>query len=370
MVFFLALDWTITPLSYFFATTAKPGLKVVLALLLAVVAFGAFEGYFTATERLIQLRLVEITKARLAVENAEDWITKQKANRDEILKQQEGDRAERDKTRDTKKDEAAHIDQQIAVTLQAQADDKAQHLKNMAEIKDACLKVPYICLGPKLDAELGRHTAAQAELAQRLDKRQARRTEIDKELTELNRDDDSKVGPANKAVADAEKQAAEKRETFEALVLGNQVYRWTAALYGKSPRKVTAEEANKVLDIFAAAVALAYVLTQVFLSIAYFGRNRPGLVETNRAFLRERVIRAWEYVLRARRAFWLRKRRGVYRHVIKEVPVTEYRDREVVKEVFVPTSERTKVVYVPVPPGGPVPPAEEFVRQAHFEGVS
>ena len=55
--FFLALDWTITPMGYFFATTAKPALKIVIGLLLAVVAFGAFEGYFTATERLIQLRL-------------------------------------------------------------------------------------------------------------------------------------------------------------------------------------------------------------------------------------------------------------------------------------------------------------------------
>ena len=29
--------------------------------------------------------------------------------------------------------------------------------------------------------------------------------------------------------------------------------------------------------------------------------------------------------------------------------------------VGIPTSERTRVVYVPVNPGGPVPPAEEFV---------
>src|ERR1700730_12367752 len=44
VLLFLALDWTILPLAYFFACTPKPGLKVMLGLMLAILAFGAFEG--------------------------------------------------------------------------------------------------------------------------------------------------------------------------------------------------------------------------------------------------------------------------------------------------------------------------------------
>src|SRR5262245_17338102 len=50
---FVALDWTILPLSYFYATTNKPALKIMLALMLVVVSFGAFDGYFVAAERFV-----------------------------------------------------------------------------------------------------------------------------------------------------------------------------------------------------------------------------------------------------------------------------------------------------------------------------
>ena len=96
-----------------------------------------------------------------------------------------------------------------------------------------------------------------------------------------------------------------------------------------------------MLDVFAAAVAVSYVLSQVFLSISFYGRHRKGLVEHSKL--------SWSLAVRALRGYWLRKRRGVYR------------DRT--KEVFVPTSERTRIVYLPVTPGGPVPPAEEFVSK-------
>ena len=341
VLLFLALDWTILPLSYFFATTPKPGLKVMLGLMLAVVVFGAFEGYFTATERLVAMRLEEITKHRLAVERAEAQVERLDGERNKKISQQREDRNQLDKQRKALTDQLAEIDKQIAKTQADQAADKAQHPKTMAEIKDGCMKVPYVCLGPKQDAELRRHTGAQADFTRELEKLRADKAPINEKLAGLDSKDDVKVGAANTAVEASETKLAEIRGYFEEAVLGNQVYRWGAALFGKSPRNVTAEEANKVLDVFAAAVAISYVLTQVFLSISFYGRHHKGLVENSKV--------SWSLAVRALRGYWLRKRRGVYR------------DRA--KEVFVPTSERTRVVYVPVTPGGPVPPAEEFVSK-------
>jgi hypothetical protein len=339
---FLALDWTILPLSYFFATTPKPGFKIMLGLMLAVVAFGAFEGYFTATERLVAMRLEEITKHRLAVERAEAQVQRLDDERNKKIVQQREDRDQLDKQRKVLTDQLAQIDKQIVDTQSGQAADKAQHPRTMAEIKDGCMKVPYVCLGPKQDAELKRHNEAQADFTRELAKLRADKTPINEKLAALDTKDDAKVSAANATVEAAEAKLSEVRGRFEEAVLGNQVYRWGAALFGKSPRNVSAEEANRVLDVFAAAVAISYVLTQVFLSIAFYGRHNAGLVQRTKI--------SWSLTVRALRGYLLRKRRGVYR------------DR--IKEVFIPTSERTRIVYVPVTPGGPVPPAEEFVSKA------
>jgi hypothetical protein len=369
LLLFIALDWTILPLGYFFATTAKPGLKIVLALLLAVVAFGAFEGYFTATERLVSMRIHNINAISLDVEHAQAEVDHQKAEREEMLSQQSSHREQVDKQRANLKDQAAQIDREIATAQAGAQAEEAHYPEKIAEITKACKIVSYVCIGPQLTAAADDHKVKQADFAHELEKLHAEKAANAEQLAGLIANDDSKVGPANQAVEEAEKRAGKERQTFKEAVLGSQVYRWAGVLYGVSPDKVTAEEATRVLDIFAAAVALAYVLTQIVLSISFYGRHRPGVIETNRELLRERVNHAWELVISARRAYWARKRRGVYRDRIKEVPVTEYRDREVTKEVFVPTAERTKVIYVPVPPGGPVPPAEEFVRKANFEGT-
>ena len=164
VLLFLALDWTILPLAYFFATTSKPGLKVMLGLMLAVVAFGAFEGYFTATERLVAMRLEEITKHRLAVERAEAQVERLDGERNKKISQQREDRDQLDKQRQVLTSQLEQIDKQISETQSAQSADKAQHPRTMAEIKDGCMRVPYVCLGPKQDAELKRHTAAQGDL--------------------------------------------------------------------------------------------------------------------------------------------------------------------------------------------------------------
>ena len=88
VLLFIALDWTIMPLSYFFATTREPGLKIMLAIMLTVVAAGAFDGYFVATERFIAMRLEEITRYALKVEAANTNINVAKAARGEALEQQ------------------------------------------------------------------------------------------------------------------------------------------------------------------------------------------------------------------------------------------------------------------------------------------
>jgi hypothetical protein len=338
---FLALDWTILPLAYFFGTTAKPGLKIMLGLMLTVVAVGAFDGYFTATERMIAMRLEEITKHRLAVERAEETLSGIKGERKEMLDQQATDRAHLDGQRKELSEKIAQLDAQIATAQKTLDSAQDQHLKLMAEIKDGCLKVHYVCLKPQQEAERARYEGQKKDLQAQIAAAQAEKKPLNDQLTALGAKDGGKVDVANDDVKKAGEELKTVKTGFEGAVLNNQVYRWAGVVHGKSPRAVTAEEANRVLTIFSASVAAGYVVAQVMLSVAFYGRHRKGLVESTKV--------NWSLAVRALRGYWLRKRRGVYR------------DRT--KEVFVPTSERTRIVYVPVTPGGPVPPAEEFVSK-------
>jgi hypothetical protein len=341
VLLFLALDWTILPLAYFFATTAKPALKLMLGVMLAVVAVGAFDGYFTATERFISMRLEEITKHGLAVESAEEAFMASKGAQQEMITQQATDRAHLDGQRKELSEKIARLDAQTATAQKTLDDAQGTHLKLMTEIKDGCLKVAYVCLGPQQEKERARYEGQKKDLQAQIAGWQADKTPLNAELKALGANDGLKVDAANGNVEKASTELKTKKAGFEAAVLNNQVYRWAGTVFGKSPRNVSPEEANKVLFIFAGAVAASYVVAQVMLSIAFYGRHRKGVVESTKV--------SWGQMTRSLRGYWLRKRRGVYR------------DRT--KEVFVPTSERTRVVYVPVNPGGPVPPAEEFVSK-------
>jgi hypothetical protein len=205
--------------------------------------------------------------------------------------------------------------------------------------------VAYVCLGPKQDAELKRHNEAQARFDRQLDELRAAKPAIETKLGALHDRGDEKVVAANADLKAGDARLSDVRKDFEKAVLDSQVYRWAGALFGVSPRQVTAEQANRVLDVFAAAVAVSYVVAQALLAISFYGRHRKSFVQTTAGFWRA----SWQRILRSMRAYYARKRRAVYR------------DRE--KIVVVPINERTRIVYVPVPPGGPVPPPEEIVTK-------
>ena len=340
VLLFVALDWTIMPLAYFFATTNKPALKLMLAIMLIVVTGGAFDGYFTATERLIAMRLEEITRYRLAVDGAIEGVATAEKGRDGALAQQREESAGLAQQRADLNEKVAKIDKQIDAIIANQAADKATHKENNARIESMCKAVSYVCMGPKMSEEMARHQGAQKDFAKDLEQRRAEKAQLNSATAE-KKEDKTNTTAANAEVKAAEAAKKKAQEDFDVKVLNNQVYRWAGVLHGKSAGKVTADEANRVLMIFAGMVAAGYVVAQVMLAIAYYGKDRKGLAESTKI--------NWSLAVRGARAFFARKRRGVYR----EKKVVEY----------VPTSERTRVVYVPVNPGGPVPPAEEFISK-------
>ena len=93
-----------------------------------------------------------------------------------------------------------------------------------------------------------------------------------------------------------------------------------------------------MLMIFAGMVALGYVCAQVILSISFYGQGQQSFLSKTKL--------NWAKAINGARAYYARKRRGVYRE--KKV------------EVFVPTGERLRVVYVPVNPADRCPRRKNF----------
>jgi hypothetical protein len=337
---FVALDWTILPLAYFFATTNKPGLKIVLALMLAVVAFGAFDGYFVASERFVALRLKEITMLNLKKAAAEKEVAHRVKERDELKAQQERDRVELGKKRDTLNSQLKAIDDQVKQLMADKAADLKQHDDLLKTIRENGRITSYRddYINRKSNEENKRHETAQAEFIAQLKEQQAKKADLLGKLNDLPDPTEAKVDATNEKVAAARKEVSKLETEFTVEVMTSQVYRWAGVIYNKEAGDVTANEANRILDAFAAAIALGYIVAQVMLAISFYGRHRQGFVEATGGN---------KTVIRAIRAYFARKRRPVY--------------RTQTKEVYVPVSERTRIVYVPVNPGGPVPPAEEFV---------
>jgi hypothetical protein len=117
-----------------------------------------------------------------------------------------------------------------------------------------------------------------------------------------------------------------------------------------------------VLFVFAATVAFAYILTQIILSIAYYGREKTGLFETYKI--------SWKQVFAAMRRYWVRKRRGVYRDRPVEVPGPErIVEKEVVREVPGPERVVEKEIVREVPVERVVEKPIEVVREVPVDRI-
>ena len=123
----------------------------------------------------------------------------------------------------------------------------------------------------KMGAEEKRYKDKQDSLNKQIDDYRAELVGLNKRLETLNAADSTKVDISDKEVKDAQDDLDKKKIELLNEVLTSQVYRWAGVFLGKSPRDVSAEEANRVLLIFAGAVAASFILAQIILSVSYYG---------------------------------------------------------------------------------------------------
>jgi hypothetical protein len=286
-------------------------LRVMQAIALIGIVFLAglaFENWMFGFERIVELRLKSVSAADLV-------LTKAEASLRDLNSQHEsattGDSGRRSAFAAQLKDIEAQIDR-----------ENTFFHDNMEAIGSACHKVREICVQPQQDKERTRHAKAIDPLdTQANDLRGQIRTLTDRDRNAAH-DLETEIAAARAAVTAAKKDKADQ-------ISQNQIFRLAAMWYRVSPADVTPEQFEFVRFWFSVFSATAVSLAGTVTALVYYAKQRIAGEP-----LLSRLIAK---LLRSRRAYYVRKRRPIYRDLPVEIEKEKivYQDREVPMEKIV-----------------------------------
>jgi hypothetical protein len=180
------------------------------------------------------------------------------------------------------------------------------HQKNLEEIREGCRIVREQCIVPRSKAEDQRYEAIVNRLTKERDDRQS-------ELDDLVKTDRGGVVNLEKEIAAASDAVSKAKKKWQAEVNGNQVYRLAASYFRVNTTDVTDAQFAAARWVFSTFSAIAVALAGSVAALVYYATERtPGA-----PLLLGKLIRA-------RRDYYARKRKKIYR----DVPVEKiiYRD--------------------------------------------
>jgi hypothetical protein len=280
--------------------------------ILGIVALGylAVENWTFGFERIVDLRLKPVNTARADASRAEDELS---ALVDQRKRMKTSDGQKRDELRLG----IGQRDESIG-GLTAQLSKEAEiHQKNLVEIREACRIIPGPCMVQRSKDEDARYTAEVGRLSAELARQRHERKRHQSQIDELVSKDANDIAELQR-IGIAERTVAEARKGLRNAVDKNQIYRLASSWYGVSTSDVTAEQFATARLVFSTFSAIAVALAGSIAALVYYARSRvPGAPP----FLAGSMAK----LLRARRAYFLRKRKPLK----VEVPGPErviYRD--------------------------------------------
>jgi hypothetical protein len=169
----------------------RPVMQIITVVGILFLAGIAFENWLFGFERIVDMRLKPVNEATLQLSRRQDDLKDLEHQREEAV------------DREKKKREDLRADNDLNET--AITAEKNDHLKKLKEIENACLAVPYKCMGPKMDQEAQRHDDTMRPLLKRRD-------ELSREITTSVKIDlkklDADIGKARTEVSAAKKNRA------------------------------------------------------------------------------------------------------------------------------------------------------------------
>jgi hypothetical protein len=259
---------------------------------IVVLGYLAVENWTFGFERIVELRLKPVSAAGLLLSEAE-------AHQADLISQRgratTGGSDKREELRRGIKD------REDSIKAEAQT-----HQKNLEEIREGCRIVREQCIVPRSKAEDQRYEAIVNRLTKERDDRQS-------ELDDLVKTDRGGVVNLEKEIAAASDAVSKAKKKWQAEVNGNQVYRLAASYFRVNTTDVTDAQFAAARWVFSTFSAIAVALAGSVAALVYYATERtPGA-----PLLLGKLIRA-------RRDYYARKRKKIYR----DVPVEKiiYRD--------------------------------------------
>jgi hypothetical protein len=196
--------------------------------------------------------------------------------------------------------------------------ESEQHQQNLAQIREACRLIKERCMVPRSRAEDQRYSAETSRLNAELSNQHQKRSKLQTQLAALTASDSESDAPISQRVSTAEVKLNERRQQFRTAVDRSQIHRLAASWYGVNAVDLTPEQFAAARFVFSTFSAVAIALVGSVAALVHYSHNRsPRTVPV----FGQAVI----YLLRARRAYYARKRKSL----VREIPGPErvvYRD--------------------------------------------
>jgi hypothetical protein len=257
-----------------------------------VLGYLAFENWTFGFERIVELRMKPVSDANLVLSQAGDNLKDLESQRDNAAT---GDKARRDELQSKIAEEEAII--------------KTETERHQAQLKanlDSCKVVRERCL-----LKLNQEENARFDKAIGLPRKD--RDELQHQINDMIKSDHGDATKLEKQIAEADRAVSVAKKARDEQISQNQIYRLAASYFRKDPADVQPKEFELARWVFSTFSAIAVALAGSVAALVYYAQERvPG----EPLFLAK--------IARARRAYYARKRRPIFR----DVPVEKiiYRD--------------------------------------------
>jgi hypothetical protein len=239
-----------------------------------VLGYLAVENWTFGFERIVQLRLDPVSKAKLALSHAEADYADLVKSRNQAAT---GDKGKRDELRDgISKPEGA---------LKTEAET---HQKNLAAISAACRVVKEACTMPRSREEDDRYQKVVSRLSKERDQLQS-------EIDGLVKQDRTGVAEQEKAIAAAATRVTEAKRSWQDEISKNQIYRLASSYYRVDTSDVTPAQFAAARWVFSTFSAVAVALAGSVAALVYYAQERVPV---------PRIPLFLAKVARARRAYY------------------------------------------------------------------
>ncbi len=262
----------------------------------------AVENWTFGFERIVELRLKPVNSAAQDLARAEADLNGLQLQRDQLAAASKEKRGELGKS-------LAIWDESIGRNTAQLSQEAKSHQENLAQIREACRLIRERCMAPRSQAEDARYSNEIARISTELTNQRSERNKIQSELQGLTKTDAERVSELEKQLNFAAGVAKEHRQALRLAADGNQVYRLAASWYGVAVTDVTPQQFANARLVFATFSSIAVALAGTVAALVYYARSRIQGTQSDWATLIKPLIRA-------RRAYYARKRKPVVRELV------------------------------------------------------